>query len=317
MWSSKKRARRPCGWRMTTVDVFAPAKVNLTLHITGKRADGYHLLDSLVAFGPAGDFLTMRDAAKSAIRVDGPEADGVPADAANLALRAAKIARLAKGADIHLTKHLPAASGIGGGSSDAAAAVRAALALEDPAASTFAAFGPDILLETRFRPLLDLGADISMCLLPRPLRAQGIGEKVSFVDLPPLTALLVNPRVPVPTGAVFAALTNPDNPPMPEEMPQFGDAAALIDWLSLQRNDLETPALTVAPAIEQVLAVLRDSQGCGLARMSGSGATCFGLFHTEEDAMVAGDAIQAEHPDWWLAGGTIGDYLVKAMPRIT
>ncbi|MEL7461246.1 MAG: 4-(cytidine 5'-diphospho)-2-C-methyl-D-erythritol kinase [Pseudomonadota bacterium] len=302
---------------MTTVDVFAPAKVNLTLHITGRRPDGYHLIDSLVAFGPAGDFLKVKDGAQASLRVDGPEADGVPTNAANLALQAFLALRRDAGVELQLTKHLPAASGIGGGSADAAAAVRAALAMEDPAASTFAAFGPDALLETKFRPLLDLGADIPMCLLPRPLRARGIGEKVEFAKLPPLITLLVNPRVPVPTGDVFAALDTPDNPPMPDILPEFADASSLIDWLSGQRNDLQAAALTVAPAIGDVLCVLNNSPGCGLARMSGSGATCFGLFANEEDAMAAGNAIQANHPDWWLAGGMMGDYLEKAMPLIT
>lgn len=299
---------------MTTVDVFAPAKVNLTLHITGKRADGYHLIDSLVAFGPAGDFLKVEKGDGVSLSVDGPEADGVPTDESNLALRAFAALPLHKRGNINLTKHVPAASGIGGGSADAAAAVRAALAMEDPTASTFAAFGPDVLLETKFRPLLDLGADIPMCLLPRPLRARGIGEKVSFVDLPPLTALLVNPRVPVPTKDVFAALATPNNSPMPEALPGFANAAALIDWLASQRNDLEAPAMKIAPAIGKVLGILREAPGCGLARMSGSGATCFGLFLSEEAAMAAGNAIQANHPEWWLAGGTMGDYVVA---RIT
>jgi len=300
-----------------TVEVFAPAKVNLTLHITGRRSDGYHLIDSLVTFGPAGDFVSMTGADGVSITVDGPEARGVPADETNLAARAAKIVRLGKGTALTITKHLPAASGIGGGSADAAAAVRAALLLEDPAQTTLAAFGPDILLETRFRPLLDLGADIPMCLLPRPLRALGIGEKITFADVPPLVALLVNPRVPVPTGAVFAALETPDNAPMPETLPAFPDAATLIDWLGTQRNDLEVPALTVAPAIADVLGVLRASPGCRLARMSGSGATCFGLFLEQAEAIAAGEAILAAYPGWWLAGGMMGDYLGKALPRVT
>lgn len=300
-----------------TVEVFAPAKVNLTLHITGRRDDGYHLIDSLVTFGPAGDTLRVNESAAFSLAVDGPEAEGVPDDMSNLALRAAKIMRGDRGAALHLTKHLPAASGIGGGSADAAAAVRAALLLEDAAALELAAFGPDILLETRFRPLLDLGADVPMCLLPRPLRARGIGEKVAFADFPPLVALLVNPCVPVPTGAVFAALETADNAPMPETLPAFPDAATLIDWLTLQRNDLEAPALTVAPAIADVLGVLRSSPGCRLARMSGSGATCFGLFLEQSEAIAAGEAIRAAYPGWWLAGGVMGDYLGKALPRVT
>jgi len=299
-----------------TVEVFAPAKVNLTLHITGRRADGYHLIDSLVTFGPAGDVLRLADAEDFGIAVDGPEATGVPADDSNLALQAARLLRRERGTVLTLTKHLPAASGIGGGSADAAAAARGAVALEDRVGAELAPLGPDLLDETNIRPLLDLGADIPMCLLPRPLRARGIGERIAFAELPPLAALLVNPRVPVPTGEVFHALQSPDNAPMPEALPAFPDAAALIDWLATQRNDLETPALTVAPAIADVLATLRASPGCRLARMSGSGATCFGLFLDRSAADAAGGTIRAAHPGWWVAGGMLGDYLERSLPRV-
>ncbi len=302
---------------MTTASVFAPAKINLTLHVTGRRTDGYHLLDSLVAFAPVGDHLELSDGNTLSLTVEGPEAQGVPADMDNLALRAADLVRLGRGTTITLTKNLPAASGIGGGSADAAASVRAALMLEDDAGSEILALGPEILVDTRLRPLLGLGADIPMCLLPAPLRARGIGEKITFHTLPPLPAVLVNPRRMVPTGAVFAALKGRDNPPMPETLPDFADADALIGWLATQRNDLEAPAIEVAPVIADVLSILSQTEGCQLARMSGSGATCFGLYPDEDQARAAAAWLGTAHPDWWVVGGVLGDMSGRAMPQIS
>ncbi len=302
---------------MTKASVFAPAKINLTLHVTGRRDDGYHLLDSLVSFAPVGDDLLITDANTLSLTVEGPEAQGVPADMENLALRAVDLMGLGRGTAITLTKNLPAASGIGGGSSDAAAAVRGALMLQDTDAGKLLAFGPDILLDTRFRPLLGLGADIPMCLYPAPLRARGIGENITFHPLPPLPAVFVNPRQMVPTGDVFSALETRQNTPMPDALPDFADAAALINWLTTQRNDLEAPARRVAPVISKVLQTLMDTQGCGLARMSGSGATCFGLYADLDDAKTAAATLGAEHPDWWVAGGVLGDMSDRAMPRLS
>lgn len=301
---------------MTTVEVFAPAKVNLTLHITGQRSDGYHTLDSLVAFASVGDTLRVSEYDVPSLTVEGPEAGGVPADMENLALRAAELVRGARGTAITLHKALPVASGVGGGSADAAAAVRAAILLEGEHAKTLMAFGPDILLETRFRSLVNLGADVLMCLLPRTLRAQGIGEKIDFHPLPPLPAVLVNPRVPVSTPDVFRALVQRDNPPMPNPLPEFSDTNALIDWLATQRNDLQDAALGVAPAIGTVLNALSSHSGCTLARMSGSGATCFGLFPSIDDAKSAAAAIGRDRPDWWVAGGILGDQSDRALPRL-
>ena len=300
---------------MRSVTVFAPAKINLTLHVTGRREDGYHLLDSLVAFAPVGDMLVMTSTGVSSITIEGPEAAGVPADMDNLALRAAMIALGTEAAALTLDKRLPVASGIGGGSSDAAAAIRGALALLDDAAFGLLTFGPDILRETRFRPLVELGADLPMCLLPQPLRARGIGERIEFIDLPPLPAVLVNPRTAVSTPEVFRRLERRENPPMPEALPDWPDAAALIDWLAGQRNDMEETARTIAPAIGTVLETLADAPGCGLARMSGSGATCFGLFATVDAAQEATRRIARAHPEWWVTGGLLGDQVERAMPR--
>lgn len=299
---------------MTTVEVFAPAKINLTLHVTGRRPDGYHELDSLVTFAPVGDRLWISDAEVSAITVEGPEAAGVPADMDNLALRAAVTVMGARGVALTLDKRLPVASGIGGGSSDAAAAVRGALVLLEGDAHTRLAAGPDILRETRFRPLLDIGADLSMCLLPRPLRAEGIGEEIGFVPLPPLPAVLVNPRVSVSTPDVFRRISRRDNSPMPEMLPRFPDIAAAIDWLTGQRNDLQEAARGIAPEIDAVQTALAATDGCGLARMSGSGATCFGLYQDEHTARIAAAQLSLKHPGWWVVEALLGDQTVNALP---
>lgn len=262
----------------------APAKVNLTLHVTGRREDGYHLLDSLVAFATTWDRVTVAPAPVSALRVTGPRAAGVPEGPENLVLRAAALMGVT--VEITLEKHLPAAAGIGGGSSDAAATLRALSRLTGRAP-------PGALV---------LGADLPVCLLGRAARMRGIGEEVRPVaDLPALDAVLVNPGLPVATPAVFAALARRDNPPMPDPLPRWPDAAALIGWLGQQRNDLEGPAAAACPAIGTVLEALRQSGGCALARMSGSGATCFGLFPDASQADAAAARIAARHPGWWVA----------------
>lgn len=304
---------------MTTVRVFAPAKINLTLHVTGRRADGYHLLDTLVAFAPVGDWITIRPGNLLSLTVEGPEAAGVPADIDNIALRAAMLASQGRCATIVLKKFLPVASGIGGGSSDAAAAFRGMMAFGEPgdAMADTAEAVPGVVAETHARALLDLGADVPMCIVPRPLRAGGIGEKLEFVSLPPLPAVLVNPRVPVPTGQVFKRLESRENPAMPEALPDFPDAAALIGWLAAQRNDLESPAIADTPEIPRVLDALRSIEGCALARMSGSGATCFGLFPDLDAGNAAAEALRRAHPDWWIAGGLLGDQRERAAPQLS
>lgn len=267
---------------------FAPAKVNLALHVTGRRADGYHLLDSLVVFADVGDRLRAEPAEHLTLEVTGPRAAGVPVDGSNLVLRAAAAFGRGQGARIVLDKHLPAAAGIGGGSSDAAAALR-------------------VLADLWQCPLPDddavlaLGADVPVCLHGRPARMQGIGERLDpLPDLPPAWLVLVNPGVGVPTAAVFRGLARRDNPPMPAPV-VWPDAAALAAWLQQTRNDLEPPARAVAPVIGTVIDRLAATQGCLLARMSGSGATCFGLFASPSDAAAAAAALRDEQPDWWVA----------------
>jgi 4-diphosphocytidyl-2-C-methyl-D-erythritol kinase len=287
---------------MTAVEVFAPAKVNLTLHVTGQRADGYHLLDSLVAFADVGDRVTLAMAEAPSFRVTGPFAAEVPSDAGNLVLRAARLCAPDRSLAIGLEKVLPPASGIGGGSADAAAVARGVAALfggsVDPGA------------------LLALGADVPMCLASGPARVGGIGERIAPVaGLPPLAAVLVNPLRPMPTPPVFAALARKDNPPMPDPFPDFAGPDDLIGWLAAQRNDLEAPAAAILPELSGVLAALGACEGARLARMSGSGATCFALFDDEGAAALAADRLGASHPGWWVRAAVLGDQSERARPR--
>lgn len=282
------------------IEVFAPAKINLALHVTGRREDGYHLLDTLVAFAPVGDTLRLRPAPGLSLTVSGPEGAAVPAGPENLVLRATAFVPGAGGAEIELIKRLPTASGIGGGSSDAAAMLRGLAHLR---AVTVPAEG-----------LERLGADVPMCLSPHPARVTGIGERIVPVTLPDLPAVLVNPRVAVATPAVFRALSRRDGAPMPD-LPVFARIGDCIDWLSAQRNDLEAPAVALAPEIGAVLGALRQTAGCRLTRMSGSGATCFGLFATMAGAEAAADALRATHPGWWIASGALGDQAVRSAPQ--
>ncbi len=267
---------------MATNEAFAPAKINLTLHVTGQRADGFHLLDSLVVFADLGDRLWLRPAPEIRLTVTGPMAAGVPADARNLAVRAARLAGAA--VEIRLEKRLPAAAGIGGGSSDAAAVLRALGRMGHAL--------PD-------RPET-LGADVPVCLLARAARMSGIGELVEPVEgLPALPAVLVNPGVAVPTPEVFRRLERRDNPPM-GPIPRQGEGGAFTDWLAAQRNDLQPAAKAVAPVIGEVIARL-EAEGATLARMSGSGATCFGLFDGADAAREAAERLAAARPGWWIA----------------
>ncbi|MDJ0821180.1 MAG: 4-(cytidine 5'-diphospho)-2-C-methyl-D-erythritol kinase [Paracoccaceae bacterium] len=300
---------------MTAIEVFTPAKINLTLHVTGQREDGYHLLDSLVAFASVGDRLRIVPGNALSLTVEGREAAGVPADMDNLALRAAALIR-GDGAALTLDKNLPSASGIGGGSADAAAAWRGMFSLDEQQAKQLCA-APDAVLDTHLDALLGLGADVPMCLISTPLRVRGIGDQLTRVALPSVPAILVNPRVPVSTPAVFQALEAKPNPPMPDDLPDFADAATLIDWLHQMRNDLQAPAIAVEPAISAVLDAIAALPGCRLARMSGSGATCFGLFETWDEATAAAQVIHTLHPPWWLAACVLGDQWSAAMPRVS
>jgi 4-diphosphocytidyl-2-C-methyl-D-erythritol kinase len=275
---------------------FAPAKVNLALHVTGRRSDGYHLLDSVVVFLAMGDRLHVAPAEHVTLAVTGPQGPGVPVYG-NLVLEAAAALAHAAGkpcpgASLTLDKHIPAAAGLGGGSSDAAAALRALNRL----------WGIGLDTAELMRLGERIGADVPVCVAPSAVRMAGIGECVTPLPaLPDLHVLLVNPGCSLATAAVFAGLRHPDNPGLPELPGQWRGLAHLVDYLAACRNDLAAPAIAAAPAIQEVLAALAAEPRCLLARMSGSGATCFGLFATAEDAARASAGVARSHPAWWVA----------------
>lgn len=260
----------------------ARAKINLTLHVRGRRADGYHELESLVAFAGIGDALSFTPAGKDyALRIEGNAT--LVADDDNLVLRAARWIAPHSAGSFRLVKNLPVASGIGGGSADAAAALR--LVAGEGALNCDAKA---------------IGADVPVCMASQARMMRGVGEALGPVlDLPALYAVLVNPRVSVATADVFRALglkpgdTHDDSP-----HPTMG--SDVIAMLAQARNDLEKPAIAVAPVIADVLAALRMRSGLHLARMSGSGATCFGLFSDRQSAVNASRALRAAHPGWWV-----------------
>jgi 4-diphosphocytidyl-2-C-methyl-D-erythritol kinase len=273
----------------------APAKINLALHVTGRRADGYHLIETLAVFTRFGDRLTLAPADEDSLAVTGPFAGSVPADETNLVLRARDSLRRDSGGagrpvSIVLEKNLPVASGVGGGSSDAAAALRGLARL----------WKLDIGEAELARIGLQLGADLPMCLAAQPLIARGIGEDLSPApDFPALGLVLVNPGVAVSTANVFGALERRDNAPLPP-LPRTVDFHSLRAWLESTRNDLEPAARAVQPAVGDALTALNRA-GAGFARMSGSGATCFGLFETGNVAKRAAVAIRSRRPDWFVA----------------
>lgn len=270
----------------TVVHRAARAKVNLALHVVGRRGDGYHLLDSLVAFADFGDVITVKPAPLLALTITGPMAAGLSAGPDNLVLQAARLMANPMGAAITLDKHLPVASGIGGGSADAAATLLALSAL----------WGCNLPAAAK---TLGLGADVPVCLAGRSCRMEGIGDQISPIALPPAHLVLVNPGVGLRTALVFAALAKRDNAPLPPPEP-MPDAAALAAYLRQCRNDLEPPALALVPQITQVLAALSAQDGCLLARMSGSGATCFGVFATARGADLAAQTLRAAEAGWWV-----------------
>ena len=272
---------------------FAPAKVNLTLHVTGQRQDGYHLLDSLVVFCDIGDLVTVANAPDIGLQITGAFGHLLAADDDNLVIRAARLLQADQGAAIVLRKDLPLASGIGGGSADAAATLRALSALWN-------------VPMPQAQDSLALGADVPVCLFGRPARMQGIGESITLVDgLPDLHIVLVNPGITVPTPLMFRALASKQNAGMPGTFPKWSDAASFARWLATQRNDLEIPACAYAPDIAAVLEDLSRQPGALIARMSGSGATCFGLFATQTDAQCAEHDLRRTQPAWWVASGQI------------
>jgi 4-diphosphocytidyl-2-C-methyl-D-erythritol kinase len=278
----------------------APAKVNLTLRVIGRRADGYHDIESLVAFADVGDALTFSPGGALALSVAGPTAAAAGQIADNLVLKAARalaerVERLKLGG-FALSKRLPVAAGLGGGSADAAAALRLLAR-----ANGLAADDPRLMQAARAT-----GADVPVCLDPRPRFMRGIGDVLSDpLDLPRLFAVLLNPGVAVATKEVFAALAVPTaGQTAPAAI--YTDTAALLDEIARGRNDLEGAAIELEPAIADALAVLRNLTGCRLARMSGSGATCFGLFDSLDAARGAARRLRVGYPDWWVRATALG-----------
>ena len=248
---------------------------------------GKHLLDSLVIFAGVGDQVSGTLADPPSLSVEGPMADGLTGEGDNLVLCAARA--MGVSARIVLEKHLPVSSGIGGGSADAAATLRLLARLSGRALPDAGA-------------VLALGADVPVCLAGRPTRMTGIGEGLTPLPLlPEVWMVLANPGVAVSTPAIFRALARADNAPLPRDLPRLRSAADLAAFVMMQRNDLEPPALTLEPVIGRVKAALSAQPGCLMARMSGSGATCFGLFADALSANAAARAIRAAEPGWWLA----------------
>jgi 4-diphosphocytidyl-2-C-methyl-D-erythritol kinase len=280
------------------------AKVNLYLHVTGRhvtdgRPDGYHEIDSLIVFAGIGDRLSLAPAAALTLRVEGPFAGSVPAGEENLVMRGARALAAAAGssagASIVLHKTLPAAAGLGGGSADAAAALDGLARLWDLAPGR-----PGEREAVVARIASGLGADVPVCRFGRPAFVGGIGQTIARAPpLPPVWLVLVNCGLALSTAEVYGARAGAFSAPG-RWARVLTDAGALAETLRARRNDLERPALAMAPAVGEVLARLNDCPGVRLARLSGSGATCFGLFETEAEAEAAAGAIAADRPDWWL-----------------
>ena len=277
----------------------AAAKINLTLRVIGRRADGYHDLESLVAFADVADVLALQPGSDDALDVSGPFAGKSGTVADNLVLKALGALRQRapglKGGRFLLTKNVPVAAGLGGGSADAAAALRLiaranAISLDDP----------------RLRDAARaVGADVPVCLDPRPRIMRGVGELLSApIDLPVLPAVLVNPAVAVATRDVFGKFTAKKSGADAGDVPRAFDA--LIEYLAHHGNDLTPAAIACAPVIADVLAALKKLPGARLVRMSGSGSSCFALFATQRDAASAAQRLTAEQNGWWIQATSLG-----------
>jgi 4-diphosphocytidyl-2-C-methyl-D-erythritol kinase len=292
--SSSEELRNVVPSGRATIKEAASAKINLFLHVGDKRADGFHPLQSLAVFTKLSDALALEAAPGLSLTVEGPFARGLDGESDNLVLRAAKVLQenTLAGARLVLTKNLPVASGIGGGSADAAAALRGLRKLWN--------------LKTDDAALQDiavaLGSDIPVCLDSAPAFMEGRGEILrSAESMPRVPMLLVNPGVAVPTREVFAGLTERSGVEMALPRCRFGDTADLLRFLDTTRNDLEIPARTLQPVIGEVLGSIAALPGALLARMSGSGATCFGIFADDDCCRRAAEILKSAMPGWWIA----------------
>jgi len=277
----------------------APAKINLYLHVTGRLGGGYHALDSLVVFAGVHDWLSAAPADTLSLAIDGPFADDLSAGDDNLVLKAARLLAARGGIDagarLSLTKRLPVASGIGGGSADAAAALHVLSRL----------WATGLGVDAMAALALSLGADVPVCLAGRAAFIGGVGEALAPAPaLPACSLLLVNPGRTLSTPDVFAAREGPFSQPA-RFTHGAADAAELAAILKARGNDLEAPAIRLVPEIAEVLAAIGDSEGTLLARMSGSGATCFGLYADAGEAAKAALAIGTARPEWWVKAGSL------------
>jgi 4-diphosphocytidyl-2-C-methyl-D-erythritol kinase len=263
----------------------APAKVNLALHVLGRRADGYHVLDSVVGFTDVCDTLLFEPSRSTSLTVTGPQGAGLSAGADNLVLRALhELRKHVRLPEMHITleKVLPVAGGLGGGSADAAAALRGGLR----------AAGAELPDESLLRMALRIGADVPVCLTSKASRMQGVGEQISGLAVPHEDIVLVNPGVPCSTAEIFTVLGLQAGQTHKTGL----DPLDASGW----RNDLAEPAMSVQPAIKKVLGVLRGMPAFSAVNMSGSGATCFGLLSDAARAAAAAEEISAAHPAWWV-----------------
>lgn len=276
--------------------ILAPAKINLTLHVTGFHKTGYHLLDSLVAFADVGDFVSVfpaqgKNEEKNASFLDitGSYANQLPHNSENIILRALRYLDQDHNLVVSLVKNLPVAAGLGGGSSDAATALKIATAV----------LGCDLPSQEK---LMEIGADVPACIEAHTLHMSGRGENIApfTVTLPKMGVVLVNPNIRISTKAIFSRIKQYENPAMILPVKRFLDAADFALWAGMQRNDLEKAAISYAPIIQNVLDALRNTQDCLLARMSGSGASCFGLYKDKKTAKKATKQLTQKMPQWWI-----------------
>ena len=269
----------------------ASAKVNLCLQIVGQKSNGFHLLDSIVGFTEFGDHLSFKESDVLELTVQGAFSDQIPVDKSNLILKAAELLRtlysIKTGAHITLIKNLPPSAGLGGGSSDAAAAVRGLSRL----------WGTDL---PEIHDLMKIGSDLPVCINQKTQHMKGFGEVLSEINtFPNLPILLVNPLKRVSTQIVFSMLKNKKNPPLSKYEKLFKTKKDCINWLLLQRNDLMEPAVRVEPVIADVLRLISNQISVKKVSMSGSGATCFGVFENKHDCDLAMKKVRRERPEWW------------------
>lgn len=286
--------------RTDVTEAFAPAKINLCLHVGEKRSDGFHDLESLVVFTDIGDTLTFAPSPALTFSVDGPFGAALASEGNNLVLRAARAlaahASVSTGAAISLTKVLPVASGIGGGSADAAAALRGLTRL----------WGLNVSWPDLRQIAATIGSDVPVCVESKPSWMEGRGERITPAGvLAELPIVLVNPGIAVATADVFRALTLRSGTSRLDHATRLSQPRELIAFLKATANDLEAPARAIAPAIGQVLSELSRMPGAEFWRMSGSGATCFALFRDRAAALDAGAVLAHAEPLWWSAAGTL------------